>query len=329
MMKKCYILLLFNLLLVFSSTAQNVYAVSSGAWSNNLVWNKGLIPTCGNYVEIASSYTVTVSAQTTYTCTGAVNINIDGTLVFSTGAKLTLPAGSSVTISSTGSLDPGNGGGNSNLITIGSTNVWSASIGTVTGPVTITESSPLPIELISFITSPCNNGVCLNWSTASEKNNDYFTIEKTRDAVNYDFVAKVIGAGNSTALRDYSTEDNAPFEGISYYRLKQTDYNGNYTYSNLSQVNFKPTSSSFSFNVYPNPSSGDNITSNFNSDKGIEVLVKIYDATGREVYSKIIVAEQKGMNAFVLDASTKLAPGIYMITATSNGNFQSKKLIVK
>ena len=81
--------------------------------------------------------------------------------------------------------------------------------------------------------------------------------------------------------------------------------------------------------MYPNPSSGDNITLNFNSDKGIEVLVKIYDATGREVYSKIIVAEQKGMNAFVLEASTKLASGIYLITATSVDNFQSKKLIVK
>ena len=203
------------------------------------------------------------------------------------------------------------------------------STGYYTLGTTTSTTSPLPIELLSFNASSCNNEVCLNWSTASEKNNDYFTIEKTKDAVNYDFVTKIAGAGNSTALREYSTEDNAPFEGISYYRLKQTDYNGNYTYSNLSQVDFDPTSSSFSFNVYPNPSSGDNITSNFNSDKGIEVLVKIYDATGREVYSKIIVAEQKGMNAFVLDASTKLAPGIYMITATSNGNFQSKKLIVK
>ena len=190
-------------------------------------------------------------------------------------------------------------------------------------------TSPLPIELLSFNAAPCNDEVCLTWSTASEKNNDYFTIEKTKDAVNYDFVAKVAGAGNSTTRRNYSTEDNAPYEGVSYYRLKQTDYNGNFTYSNLSQVDFKSAFNSFSFNVYPNPSTGDNVSLAVNSDKGKEVLVVVYDVSGRETYSKVMVTEQKGKNIFALDPSGKLEAGIYMITATSDDSFQSKKLIVK
>jgi hypothetical protein len=169
----------------------------------------------------------------------------------------------------------------------------------------------------------------LDWATATETNNDFFTIEKTKDAVNFDFVAKVNGAGNSTTRKDYSTIDIAPYEGVSYYRLKQTDYNGNYTYSGLKQVNFSSQFSNFTFNVYPNPSTGENISLAINSDKGKEILVVVYDVNGREAFSKVMITEQKGENVFALDSSGKLASGIYMITATSDDNILSKKLIVR
>ena len=189
-------------------------------------------------------------------------------------------------------------------------------------------ATPLPIELLSFDATQCDNNICLNWATATETNNDYFTIEKTTDAVNYDFVSKVNGAGNSTSILNYSSIDKKPYSGISYYRLKQTDYNGAYTYSNLKTVDFN-ASSTFSFNLYPNPGTGENISLAINAGKGEEVLVVVYDVTGRETYSKVVITQETGENVFALDPSGKLASGIYLITATSQQSVFSKKLIIR
>ncbi len=195
------------------------------------------------------------------------------------------------------------------------------------GSINVSQT-PLPIELLDFTALPCDQQVCLNWATATETNNDYFTIEKSRDGVNYDFVAKVNGAGNSTTLKDYSSLDKTPYQGISYYRLKQTDYNGAFTYSDIRQVNFT-SSIDFSFNLFPNPNTGENISLAINADKGKEILVVVYDITGKEAYSKILVTEERGENVFAIDPSGKLAAGMYLITATSDESINTKKLIVK
>ncbi len=195
------------------------------------------------------------------------------------------------------------------------------------GSVNVSQT-PLPIELLSFNATPCNNNVCLDWATATETNNDFFTVEKTQDGSKYDFVAKVNGAGNSTSLKDYTSIDKVPYSGVSYYRLKQTDYNGVYTYSALKTVDFTP-SAAFSFNLYPNPGAGEDVNVAINADKGEEVLVVVYDVAGRETYSKVLITQDVGQNVFALDPSGKLSPGIYLITATSQQSVYSKKLIIK
>ena len=286
------------------------------------------------------------SAYSTATGTGtasSANINGNQTMQLYFGTNDVVKDGSKLTVCKNTSASP------TTWFDIGGTGGPAYSAGAnLTGSITSTSSpttfttfsnftlgslktgwNPLPIELLNFNATPCNNNVCLNWATASETNNDYFTIEKTKDAVNYDFVAKVAGAGNSSIRRDYSTLDIAPYEGISYYRLKQTDFNGHFTYSNLKEVNFGSSFNNFSLNVYPNPSTGENISLAINSDKGKEILVVVYDVTGKETYSKVVITEQKGTNVFALDPSGKLASGIYMITATSDDNILSKKLIVR
>jgi hypothetical protein len=95
----------------------------------------------------------------------------------------------------------------------------------------------LPIELISFEANlNANNQVDIFWSTASEQNNDFFTIERSIDGLNWEIVATVAGAGNSTNRIDYAAYDLRPLSGISYYRLKQTDYDGAFEYSNIVSV---------------------------------------------------------------------------------------------
>ena len=91
----------------------------------------------------------------------------------------------------------------------------------------------LPVEIINFNATSDNDHIDLTWSTASENNNDYFTIEKSNDGINFESLANIDGAGNSNTLINYSYIDKNPFEGLNYYRLKQTDFNGNFIYSNV------------------------------------------------------------------------------------------------
>lgn len=188
--------------------------------------------------------------------------------------------------------------------------------------------NPLPIELLNFTAAPNGNNIDIKWTTATERNNDYFTIEKTKDGQTFEFVAQVDGAGNSTSVLNYSTIDTKPFNGLSYYRLKQTDFNGAYWYSNLVAVEFSGNTI-FDFNIYPNPSTGENINIAINSDKNEEVLVVVRDVNGNETYSKVMITQEDGETIYALDLEHKLAAGLYIITATSKQTIYSKKLIVR
>ncbi|MFN6038391.1 MAG: hypothetical protein ACK452_07980, partial [Bacteroidota bacterium] len=90
--------------------------------------------------------------------------------------------------------------------------------------------SPLPIELGKFTASRISNKVNLKWNTLTEINNDYFTIERSIDGIKYEELSKIKGAGNSYSELQYETMDENPFTGITYYRLKQTDYNHDFNY---------------------------------------------------------------------------------------------------
>ena len=105
----------------------------------------------------------------------------------------------------------------------------------------ISNSVPLPIELLSFRGTTDNVKNYLYWSTASETDNHYFTVEKSTDGIIYKMLKVVMGAGNSTQLINYSYIDDTPENVINYYRLKQTDVNGNSSYSNIISINNSPT----------------------------------------------------------------------------------------
>lgn len=96
--------------------------------------------------------------------------------------------------------------------------------------------SALPIELIYFNATPNQKLVDLTWATASELNNDFFTVERSQDGNTWEVVATVNGQGTTTQRTDYSDVDSRPFSGLSYYRLKQTDYDGKFSYSQIKSV---------------------------------------------------------------------------------------------
>jgi len=170
--------------------------------------------------------------------------------------------------------------------------------------------TPLPISLIDFHVKPVSAGVEITWVTASEINNHYFTIERSADAVNYTAIGKIDGAGNSTIIQNYSLLDADPLIGISYYRLRQTDYNGTSEVFDPQAVNYNSLNSRTSISVYPNPAS-DLIKVSYFSEKAGNSVVEIIDIAGRVVYSKTINSEE-GENTKGFDISNFEA-GKYLI----------------
>lgn len=184
--------------------------------------------------------------------------------------------------------------------------------------------NPLPVELLSFHAKACGADVCLDWSTATETNNDFFTIEKTKDGQKYETAGITDGAGNSAHVRNYVMTDLQPYAGESYYRLKQTNFDGSSTYSELVPVDF--SASGLSIDIYPNPSDGQELNL-VTGPAAQDITITVYDMSGQRIYNGIIPAGKSGM--YTPELAGRLAPGIYLLRAVSGGNQLSRRLVIK
>ncbi|MBI2272104.1 MAG: T9SS type A sorting domain-containing protein [Bacteroidetes bacterium] len=184
----------------------------------------------------------------------------------------------------------------------------------------------LPIELLNFTAQYKEGAVHLNWVTATETNNSYFTVERSSDGIRFEIITNVTGAGNSLSKLSYSSIDAKPLKEISYYRLKQTDYDGKFTYSKMVAVENKDDSFLL---IYPNPSDGGPVSISMNMFAENEVLLVLYDSFGQTVYSKIVV---NGDNDHYLSATigteSDFVPGVYYVVATSKNQLFRKVLVV-
>ena len=153
--------------------------------------------------------------------------------------------------------------------------------------VTIPIGGPLPIELLDFKAQASGQQVNLSWSTGSERDNDYFTIEKTTDGINYVAVAKVEAAGSSATQKDYTYTDYNPSAGTSYYRLKQTDYNGDS--ETFDAVSVEVAKTAVISKVYPNPATDSRINVTV-SERGAVVDLNLYNVYGQLVSTQTVDA---------------------------------------
>ncbi len=190
--------------------------------------------------------------------------------------------------------------------------------------VLVDKDFPLPIELLDFSASCKNNLVIINWSTSSETNNDYFTLERSVDAQDWVIVAKINGMGNSNTLTNYSFTDTNSFISTVYYRLKQTDFDGKFTYSGVvyTGCDNPPVEN---IQVFPNPAY-DYLTCNILSNENTAINISITDVMGQSVISNKFDMI-KGKNSYSIDVS-KLAPATYYFKIeTLDGLFKGDKLI--
>ncbi len=185
-------------------------------------------------------------------------------------------------------------------------------------------ASPLPVELLFFETSVCNSGVCLQWSTASEKNSDFFLIERSKNGIDFEFLLQVMAAGTSEKRIEYLETDFFPQAGVVYYRLRQMDLDGN---EKLNIVRSLEIRTEHKFYIFPNPNDGE-FKMDLKTNPGQEVLVVIMDATGKQVYSKVWLSEKEEQN-YYFDLREQLPPGVYLISACSNQKYYNAKLLIK
>ena len=203
--------------------------------------------------------------------------------------------------------------------------------GTNGGGVT-SGGNPLPVELLSFTGKLNNSQVDLEWETASELNNDYFTVEYSSDGVNFEPIDRIDGKGNYNGLSKYNFTDFNPLQGVSYYRLKQTDFDGKFEYSDIISITYLLNTPAINSNMtlYPNPAqNGSDVKlkmAGMPADK--EVLVVVTSVLGQQMYSKVILTDNNGNILYAVDPYNQLPSGTYIIVASSNDKLLSKRLII-
>ncbi len=186
-------------------------------------------------------------------------------------------------------------------------------------------ATPLPIELVSFTESCDQNRRTLNWTTSSEINNDYFTVERSVDAVNYEPMAEIRGAGNSNTLMHYEWVDESPLPGINYYRLSQTDNDGTTEYFEPISAGPECGPKSSDLTIIHNPTESV-LSFQVNGSMNDEVLnIHIYDLKGGSVLNKKLIS-MEGTNIFMIDIES-LERGVYFLRVESETYSVQKKFI--
>ncbi len=179
----------------------------------------------------------------------------------------------------------------------------------------------LPAELLSFETICDDQMVELSWQTASEINNNYFTIERSSDGIIFNAIATIKANGNSSAVIDYSWIDDSPLSGTSYYRLKQTDFDGRFEYLGIRSLSCDKISP---ITIYPNPFST-NFTVELSDAIKYPLTITMHDCLGREVCHKTITEETQRVK---INLDEQLPTGSYFVKVF-NENQQTVERLIK
>jgi len=220
--------------------------------------------------------------------------------------------------------------GSCSLSSVLTGSVSTTAVVTKFGPFTFGSLSssfnPLPIELINFQAQPRQSSVELTWATASELNNDYFELQRSNQGENFAKIATVKGQGTTAKTSSYNYQDVTPYSGKNYYRLKQVDFDGNYTFSNVVVADIDGTY--FRLSLFPNPSSPkESMIALESSDTNTPVQVIIHDTMGKLISSsELAIGDGNPKSTFSNDQS--VASGVYIVTVVQGSKRQSLKLVV-
>jgi len=187
------------------------------------------------------------------------------------------------------------------------TSTITGTCGLIVDNIRVSLVSGLPVEWVDMKAVFQDNAVRTLWTTETEYNNDYFTVERSADGAAWTAIGQVEAAGNSTQRTDYSFTDESPLSGISYYRIRQTDNNGDVSYSDIASVNAPNALKDVT--VYPNPTESQVRVSGLGAQS-----FKLINALGTEVNCPS--TPESDSEAMLLDLSA-LPKGIYYLVSAS------------
>ncbi len=321
--------LLFSVLFLYSFSTfpqcvPNSFIPANGFWDDAANWTCGNVPADNDNVEIPAGKVCTLDIVTPVL--NNVRIWVYGEIYVECGKKIRLDCNSALVVWPGGIVQ---GACVGSKIEYCGAFVWDGGDPPLIGPVSIPISA-MPIELVSF--EGWHDGESLNhlsWVTASETDNDFFLIEKSVDGINFESFTIVDGAGTSSVTNSYEVADDSPFFPLTFYRLEQTDLDGNSTTGPTISVEARKGEQDF--RLYPNPASRTStVFMRLPSDLlGKEVLVVVYDVLGNELYSKVVITGSQGTGYSAIDPSHSLKAGIYTVTASANDKLYKQKIIIQ
>ena len=146
----------------------------------------------------------------------------------------------------------------------------------------------LPLNWLGFeAKTEANHTVVLNWQTASEKDNEFFSVERSKYGTEWQEITRVPGSNNAVEVSNYQIKDSDPITGTSYYRIKQVDFSGAFSYSSVKSVRIHRDGTTL--NVYPNPAVDQIIIENPSNNLS---NLRLYDLLGRDMSSMIVINDQ-------------------------------------
>lgn len=196
--------------------------------------------------------------------------------------------------------------------------------------VSIGTTFNLPIELGVFKVTfdKAKDAVDVNWTVLTQRDNDYFTVERSTDGNTFEAIGTVAGDGTTTQEMKYKYVDSDPELGLSFYRLRQTDYNGDSETFNPVAVHIEPEVESASISkVWPNPFTT-SFTIQYESTTTSEITLGLYDMNGMLVLSDNMSAK-KGSNTYSIQTSNDLINGTYILRLTQGSNVLATTKIIK
>ncbi|MCF8330975.1 MAG: T9SS type A sorting domain-containing protein [Bacteroidales bacterium] len=211
--------------------------------------------------------------------------------------------------------DATNGNGNNGSVTVYDVSNFSD----FTFGSTDETNDPLPVELLSFEGKAFDNYNLLKWKTASQASNDYFTVERSFDDDFFETLVIIDGAGHSNQILNYQVKDNQPEKEITYYRLKQTDFNGNYSYSNVIAVQRK-NEKELSVKVHRDHQKVSILLDNLGN---APVKIDLFDIQGKRMIGKTIIPSDDQAN---IDFVSIALSGLFLLRVTQQDKVVSQKI---
>jgi Secretion system C-terminal sorting domain len=309
----------FFLVVTTETYSATITAVSNGNWTTNSTWSCGCQPSSSDNIVIPAGITVTANGPVILFLGPVIKITISGTLVLN-NASLQVDGTDTVDIKSGGQIKAtGITGGQ---VYSGVIPIFIANGSSINGPSKITAGS-LPVTLLFFEGKVQGNNVLLQWASASEINSDCYRVTRSVDGIHFETISKIQAAGKSTRQLDYLFTDGEPLLGTSYYRLQSVDLNGPVTDFSIIRV---VVDKARTVEVFPNPSTGEELTAklNFYPEEGSQLSV--YDSRGTVVLMKQLSPTEHTVD---FDLSTTVEHGLYYVVVSTKSERLKRMIMVQ